>query len=548
MATKQFKDIIDDKGYSVTSKDRKIFERDLSKSLFGLDGTHWFRHGKTDVIEFILYDSNDNQLPQGDDGRLVNYIYLDSANIRNYFSISDVPDAGKLNEARKYLIDSEKLIKEAGYTNGIFKTQITLLNRRVGSEETEFDKLWIHEISPSRTEIRVLPVKMEDDMTILPDLAERYAVYTNDGDFRDDTISFVQQFIEKINIQTVLENFLKIKGIVTEGQNYVNLIKTEFKISEFDKFLNQIREKYIEAMTFYVQNRVYDINSLGYGNPLGIEPNIELSVSEIEITALEVLHTVIDFYLPKRTIIANSILSKEDQITFDPISQILKTTTVSSNYESTIPNSITAIIRGCMDPNASNYNPLAMENDGSCTYAIDPTDNVVGVDIAGCTNPKSINYNPLATTDDGSCRFFQAPTIITEPIPNKEEPFFEANYTTTKTFYVWSTTGRINYYDGGGARKWSGVEYASVTITYQTGKTLELIGDIREIPKPHLDTVLISEDVIPPIKIAVDTTITTYPTPIISSGGSRLGWNETRQWETILPYTDKILLTRLEEY
>jgi len=535
MAIKQFKDIIDDKGYSVTSKDRKIFERDLSKSLFGLDGTHWFRHGKTDVIEFILYDSNDNQLPQGDDGRLVNYIYLDSANIRNYFSISDVPDAGKLNEARKYLIDSEKLIKEAGYTNGIFKTQITLLNRRVGSEETEFDKLWIHEISPSRTEIRVLPVKMEDDMTILPDLAERYAVYTNDGDFRDDTISFVQQFIENINIQTVLENFLKIKGIVTEGQNYVNLIKTEFKISEFDKFLNQIREKYIEAMTFYVQNRVYDINSLGYGNPLGIEPNIELSVSEIEITALEVLHTVIDFYLPKRTIIANSILSKEDQITFDPISQILKTTTVSSNYESTIPNSITAIIRGCMDPNASNYNPLAMENDGSCIYAIDPTDSVVGVDIAGCTNPKSINYNPLATIDDGSCKFF------------------EENYSTTKTFYVWSTTGRINYYDSGGARKWSGVEYASVTITYQTGETLELIGDIREIPKPRVNVVLIQEDVISPVIIREDTTITTYPTPVetvvtpittysTTSGGG--GFTETRSIDGTLPITDTNLLTQ----
>jgi len=492
MAIKRFKDIIDNKGYSVTSADRKIFERELSKSLFGLDGTHWFKHGKTDVIEFILYDSNDNQLPQGDDGRLVDYIYLDEINIRNYFVISDVPDAGKKNEARKYIIDSEKLIKEAGYTNGIFKTQVTLLNRRVGSEERNFDKLWIHEISPSRTEIRVLPVKMEDDKTILPDLLERYGVYTENGDFRDDTIAYVQQFIENVNVQIVLENFLKIKGIVSEGRNYVNLIKTEFNISNFDEFLNKIKDKYIEAMSNYIQNRVYDINSMGYGNPLETEPDIQLSVLEIENTAKEVLHMVIDFCLPKRNIITNSILSREDQITFDPINDVLKSITGDTNYESTIPKSISAVIRGCMNPAAENYNPSAQEDDGSCKFAGE----VVNTDVAGCTNPKSINYNPLATIDDGSCKFF------------------EENYTTTKTFYVWSDTGRINYFDGTGAKKWSGKEYEMITLTYNTGETLELIGDIREIPKPRKILVPFDgidiRDISP---IQIDDTTTTFPAP-----------------------------------
>jgi hypothetical protein len=494
MAIKRFKDIIDDKGYSVTSADRKIFERELSKSLFGLDGTHWFKHGKTDVIEFILYDSNDNQLPQGDDGRLVDYIYLDEVNIRNYFTISDIPAAEKKNEARKYLIDSEKLIKEAGYTNGIFKTQVTLLNRRVGSEESVFDKLWIHEISPSRTEIRVLPVKMEDDTTILPDLLDRYTVYTDDGDFRDDTIAYVQQFIEDINIQTVLENVLKIKGIVTEGQNYVNLIQTEFKISDFDEFLNKIKDKYIEAISFYAQNRVYDINSLGYGNPLETEPDIELSVLEIENVAKEVIHTVIDFCLPKRNIITNSILSKEDQITFDPINDILQSVTGDTNYESTIPASISTVIRGCMDSTAENYNPLAQEDDGSCTFAGEE----VNTDIAGCTNPNAINYNPLATLDDGSCKLF------------------EESFTTTKTFYVWSSFGKFKYYNNTDLVFWTGVEYDFVTVTYNTDKPIVFSGDIREIPKPRevFDDFL-PIDIIPikPREIEGDDTIITYPVP-----------------------------------
>ena len=45
---------------------------------------------------------------------------------------------------------------------------------------------------------------------------------------------------------------------------------------------------------------------------------------------------------------------------------------------------------GCTDLNATNYDPTATQDDGSCLYA-------------GCTNPKASNYNPNATTDDGSC-------------------------------------------------------------------------------------------------------------------------------------------------
>ena len=169
MAIKGFKEVIDRKGYRLDAKDRKIFERELSNSLFGLDDSNWYRHNKTDVIEFILYDSSDNQLPQGDSGELVRYIYLDDAKINEYFTVNNDPDSTKVNEARQYTVNTEKLIHEAGYSNGIFKTQITLLNRRAGTDTKDFDKLWIHEISPSRTEVRVLPIK-DRAGNILPDL------------------------------------------------------------------------------------------------------------------------------------------------------------------------------------------------------------------------------------------------------------------------------------------------------------------------------------------------------------------------------------------
>jgi hypothetical protein len=50
-------------------------------------------------------------------------------------------------------------------------------------------------------------------------------------------------------------------------------------------------------------------------------------------------------------------------------------------------------ISGCMDVNATNYDPLATIDDGSCTYS------------SGCTNPYADNYDPWAYLDDGSCTY-----------------------------------------------------------------------------------------------------------------------------------------------
>ena len=53
-------------------------------------------------------------------------------------------------------------------------------------------------------------------------------------------------------------------------------------------------------------------------------------------------------------------------------------------------------ISGCTDITATNYNAAAQVDDGSCTYA------PAAVEL-GCTDPTASNFNPLANTDDGSC-------------------------------------------------------------------------------------------------------------------------------------------------
>lgn len=51
---------------------------------------------------------------------------------------------------------------------------------------------------------------------------------------------------------------------------------------------------------------------------------------------------------------------------------------------------------GCTNPLATNYNPLATGDDGSCQLA--------GA-VLGCTDPDANNYEILATQDDGTCEY-----------------------------------------------------------------------------------------------------------------------------------------------
>tara|TARA_R100000541_G_scaffold58153_1_gene69057 strand:- start:700 stop:2067 length:1368 start_codon:yes stop_codon:yes gene_type:complete len=79
---------------------------------------------------------------------------------------------------------------------------------------------------------------------------------------------------------------------------------------------------------------------------------------------------------------------------------------ITDNYgcQETVNFSIGSIAAncGCTDPNATNYDPSAVLDDGSCLYG-------------GCTDPNALNFNINAAFDDGSCTY---PAVISPCVPS----------------------------------------------------------------------------------------------------------------------------------
>jgi len=290
MAIKTFKEIIDNKGYRISSKDREIFEEGKLQSFFGFSDN--------DYIEFIAYDVNDNQLPLKIDefgnNELVKYIKVNTETIKNYFLIKDdvVIERGKFPS--QYFIDVKRILNESGYENGIFKTQVTLINRRLGHFNNDLkSKLWIKEISPSRTEISVLPQQNEISRTT--DLTERFQIFKNNGEFREDNLVYIQPYLSTIT-PTRVEDLIKQKY----GQKWYSKLEEEFNI-QIQTFSTQVYEKFVQAINYHFDNRISTITDINYGKRKNNEPTIQLSVETIKEVFRTKLTEIIDYLLPKRT-------------------------------------------------------------------------------------------------------------------------------------------------------------------------------------------------------------------------------------------------------
>ena len=115
------------------------------------------------------------------------------------------------------------------------------------------------------------------------------------------------------------------------------------------------------------------------------------------------------------------------------------TDSLASNYDPDAnTNDGSCIYEGCTDSSACNYNSFATNDDGSCEYTscAGCTDNnyleydssatiddgsCVTLIILGCTDETALNYNSAANSDDGSCMYPWEPCDVLQWSENFED-------------------------------------------------------------------------------------------------------------------------------
>ncbi len=262
---------------------------------------------KYDVMEVSVYDINNNLLPHKS-GK--NVAYIKTGDIKNY--LYNLTNKGGQKELA---IDIEKLLNDLGFSNGILKVIINFVRNRVGTDN-ELSRVWIQEISPSREEIRVLPLKTNDSSINKRTELE----FKNINNFNKDF-----KYYRK-NILTALDSFEvtyleSITDAMTArfGKDFESVLRKDFGLSNFNGFKKRIFSDFKDSVTYWVTNKYYNIAESNFGKPSEIrfEDCEQYDFSKLLGEMYSILRNCIDYHIKtlKRRDIAIKTLPKEFEIT-----------------------------------------------------------------------------------------------------------------------------------------------------------------------------------------------------------------------------------------
>jgi hypothetical protein len=265
-----------------------------------------FGNCKYDVMEVSVYDINNNLLPQKSGN---NVAYIKTDDIKNY--MYQITNTGGQKELA---IDIEKLLKDIGFTNGILKVNINFVRYKVGTEN-ELERVWIQEISPSREEIRILPLKTKvsninnktkKEFKDLQSLNKNFKYYKIS--LLNSINSYETTFLEKID--SALET--------QYGKDFFNILKKDFGLSKFSKIRTNIFTDFKTSVDYYLNNKEYDVTQSTFGKKSKIRfedcdvYDFANLVNEIQV----ILYKCVDFNLQslKRRDVTTNSLPKEFSI------------------------------------------------------------------------------------------------------------------------------------------------------------------------------------------------------------------------------------------
>jgi len=187
--------------------------------------------------------------------------YIKTGDIKNYlFNITN-------NRGKKELaIDIQKLLQNLGFTNGILRVNINFVRNRVGADDAS-RRVWVQEISPSRSEIRILPLKVADANITNQNVADFNNLQNLNKDFKyykksilDSLYSFENTFLDSIN------NSLESKY----GKDFFNILRKDFGLRDFAEFRKRIYEDFKTSIDYYLNNKYYWVNEGNYGKSSAI--------------------------------------------------------------------------------------------------------------------------------------------------------------------------------------------------------------------------------------------------------------------------------------
>ena len=212
-----------------------------------------FGKSQHDVMEVSVYDINNNLLPQQSGN---NVAYIKTTNIQTY--LYNITNATGIKE---FAIDIENLLSDLGFTNGILKVNINFVRNKIGTEN-ESTRVWIQEVSPSRQEIRILPLKTKDNsinvinnnqFQNLQNLNKDFLFYKNI--ILDSLNSFENNFLSKIDDELV-NKF---------GNDFFITLKTDFGLNNFDNIKSKIFSDFKQSITYYLTNKYYNLEESNFG-------------------------------------------------------------------------------------------------------------------------------------------------------------------------------------------------------------------------------------------------------------------------------------------
>lgn len=187
------------------------------------------------------------------------------------------------------------------------------------------DRLWIHEISPSRTELRLLPynnfnANIPYEVDIERDLNQAYESFVVGRFSGDEVYSEINEIINRLDVQQLQDTFAKIKS-----KDYIDRIQYEFGITNYDQFFSKVLESMREAVRHALLHKNSIIGSSDFGKPLGDEVDFTYyNKNDIVNLLNKKFRDACDFHLPTRTLANEVLIDAETQQSIDKLTTLIQ--------------------------------------------------------------------------------------------------------------------------------------------------------------------------------------------------------------------------------